>query len=251
MRSLIGSGPAVADLQPQPYASQSSTIDTTVTALTVMATIFVAAALFTRGRAGLILLAAGLFTLLAALALDLNSPTMQSLDTSVADWFDVHRTRRRELRADGIFGYIGRPIHVLIPAVVIGTALSLRARSVMPVALVTGGVGVGVVIEGTLKAVIGRTATTLPLLDYSHSYPSGHVTGTSALIGTIAVCLGVGSSRAVKWLLAAVTLAAVVFVAYLALYTGAHTFTDVVGGMFLGGGIVALAAAAVSSPKSA
>lgn len=219
--------------------------------LIALAALLLAAALVTRGRTGLVLVAAASFTLLGALALGINSESMQGLDTSVADWFDAHRTRRRELKADGIFGYIGRPIHVLIPAVVIGALLSLRARSVKPVALVTGGVGVGVVIEATLKAVIGRTATTLPLVDYPHSYPSGHVTGTSALVGMIAVCLGAGSTRAVKWALAAVALAAVVFVAVLALYTGAHTFTDVVGGMFLGGGIVALGAAALYRPKRA
>jgi undecaprenyl-diphosphatase len=214
-----------------------------VTVLVVLAALFFAAALFTRGRVGFVLLAAGLFTLLAALALGINSASMQALDVAVADWFDAHRTRRRELEADGIFGYIGRPIHVLIPALVIGTLLSMRARSVTPVCLVTGGVGVGVVVEGTLKAVIGRTATTGPLVDYTHSYPSGHVTGTSALIGTIAVCLGAGSSRAVKWTLAAVTVAAVVFVAFLALYTGAHTCTDVIGGMLLGGAITSAGAA--------
>lgn len=214
-----------------------------MTALIVLAALFFAAALFTRGRVGLILLAAGLFTLLGALAVGINSDTMQALDTAVVDWFDAHRTRRREREADGIFGYLGRPIHVVIPALVIGTLLSLRARSVLPVILVTGGVGVGVVVEGTLKAVIGRTATAGPLVDYPHSYPSGHVTGTSALIGTIAVCLGAGSSSAVKWTLAAVTVAVVVFVAFLALYTGAHTCTDVIGGMLLGGAIISVGAA--------
>lgn len=214
-------------------------------ALIALAALAFVAALVRRGRAGLVLLAVALLSLSGALALGINSDSMQTLDTSVADWFDSRRTRRREQRADGIFGYLGRPVHVLIPAVVIGGLLSARRRSLMPVALVTGGVGVGVAIEGTLKAIIGRTATSPPLVDYPHSYPSGHVTGTSALVGMIALGLGAGSSRAVQRTLAALTLLVVVFVAYLALYTGAHTFTDVVGGMFLGGAIVALGAAAM------
>lgn len=226
-------------------------IDAPVIALVVVAAVFFAAALSVRGRAGLVLLSAGLFTLLAALAVGINSASMSSLDTVVATWFDDHRTRRRDLEADGIFGYIGRPIHVLIPALVMGTLLSWRARSARPVLCVTGGVGIGVAVEGTLKAVIGRTATTGPLVDYPHSYPSGHVTGTSALLGMIAVCLGVGASRAVKLAATGLAVAGVLFVAFLALYTGAHTFTDVLGGMFLGGAIVALGAAVLEGSPSA
>jgi hypothetical protein len=41
----------------------------------------------------------------------------------------------------------------------------------------------------------------------------------------------------------------VVVVAWLALYVGAHTFTDVIGGMFLGGGIVALCGAVYGWPR--
>jgi undecaprenyl-diphosphatase len=98
--------------------------------------------------------------------------------------------------------------------------------------------------------VIGRTATTGPLVDYPHSFPSGRVTGTAALLGTIAVCLGVERGRAVKTTPAALVVATVVFVAVLALYTGAHTFTDVIGGMLLGGAIVALGAAVLSGSAS-
>jgi undecaprenyl-diphosphatase len=40
---------------------------------------------------------------------------------------------------------------------------------------------------------------------------------------------------------------AVLFVAYLALYIGAHTFTDVIGGMLLGGAIVAAGSAVLAA----
>ena len=181
-------------------------------------------------------LAAACIATLAALAVAINSAVLIGIDTSVAEWFAARRIRSRDAEAAGVFGYIGRPVHVLIPALVCGGLLSLWARSVTPVVLVAGAVGVGVVVEATLKATVGRTVTAGPLVDYTHSFPSGHVTGTAALFGTIAVCLG---SRA----FALVAAGAVVLVAYLALYTGAHTCTDVIGGMALGGAIVALGAA--------
>ena len=136
-------------------------------------------------------------------------------------------------------------MHVLVVAAVCGTLLSFRARSAIPLIGVSGTVGLGVVVEQTLKAVIGRTASTGPLVDYPHSFPSGHVTGTAALLGTIAVFLGAGANRAVRTTLAGLVVTAVV--AVLALYTGAHTVSDVIGGMLLGGAIVALCAAGVRS----
>ena len=222
-------------------------IDLAVPTLVVAAVILLGAASAKRGRVGLVLLAGGLFTLLVALAVGINAQIPIALDTSVAEWYDAHRTRRRDVEASGLFGYIGRPIHVVIPAVISGALLAWRAKSVVPLLCVAGGVGVGVVVEGTLKAIVERTVTTEPLLYYAHSYPSGHVTGTSALLGTIAVCVaagpGAGWGRKAKAGLGFLVVAGVVAVAALALYTGAHTCTDVIGGMLLGGAIVAACAA--------
>lgn len=205
------------------------------------------ATLFTRGLISLVLLSAGLFTALAALALAIDLPALLTIDTSVADFFEPHRTPSRDEAADGIFGYIGKPVHVLIPAVAFGALFSVLARSVMPAVSIIGAIGVGVVIEETLKAVIERTVTAGPLLEYSHSFPSGHVTGTAALLGMVAVCIGAGRSSALQARLAVVVVAGVLFVAILALFTGAHTFTDVIGGMLLGGSIVALGAAVLDA----
>ena len=217
-------------------------------ALVVGAAGLLAAAPLVRGRMGWVLLSAGLFSALAAMAAGINAEWLAALDTWVADWFDTHRSRRRDREAAGIFGYLGRPVHVLVAALVCGTLLSVRARSVLPVIGVTGAVGVGAAVEHTLKAVIGRTAITGPLVDYPHSFPSGHVTGAAALLGTVAVLLGAGADRTAKTALAVIVTAGVVFVAGLALYTGAHTCTDVIGGRLLGGAIVALGAAGVPSP---
>jgi len=224
------------------------TLDVTVFALMVAAVaLFLAAAVVSGGRVALVLLAAALFTVLAALAVAINTESLAALDTFVENWVDNHRTQRREVVASGLFGYIGRPLHVLGVAVVCGTLLSLIRRSAIPVGLVIGAVGIGVVVEETLKATIGRTATAGPLLDYPHSFPSGHVTGSATLFGMIAVCLAAGDSRLAKAAIGLLVAQSVVFVAALAVYSGAHVFSDTIGGMALGGAIVALGAAVLDT----
>lgn len=199
-----------------------------------------------------VLLAGGLLAALGALALSVNTDWAAGADGSVAEWFDAHRTRHEERSESKVFAYIGRPLHVLVAAAVCGSALSVLRRSLLPVAVVSGAVGVSVIVEHTLKAVVERTALSpwmvdyFPKVHYAHSFPSGHVAGAAALLGSIAVCAGMGLSRAGKTALGALVAGCVVGVAYLALYVGAHTFTDVIGGMLLGGAIVALCAAVVA-----
>ncbi len=221
-----------------------------------MAVVLGGCALFSRGHLALIFLAAGLFTALAALSVGINAEWLAAMDASVETWFGMHRSPRWQVDEADIFRFVGQPVHVVSAAVVCGTLLSLRARSAIPAVLVVGGVAVGVVVEQTLKAMIGRTSTAVaelqdhPPLAFEHSFPSGHVTGAAALLGMIAVCLGAGRSRAAKTALAVLVVAGVLFVAFTAVYARAHTFSDVIGGMILGGAIVTLGAAVLGVNNS-
>lgn len=232
------------------------TVDITVIALLGLAAVLGASALFLRGRTALLLLSGALFSVLAVLALHVNADWLTSLDDAVEMWLDAHRSKRWRVDAAGAFRYVGRPSHVAAAGVVAGTLLSLQARSALRGLVVIGGVGAGVVGEQTLKAIIGRTPETLAALHdgsltaYAHSFPSGHVTGATTLLGMIAVCFGAGRSREFKSALAVPVVLGVLSVAFLALYSRAHIFSDVLGGMFLGGGIVALGAAALA-PRTA
>jgi len=204
------------------------------------------------------LLAAGHFSVLTLLALQINSVWLTDLDTSTWNWVDLHRGSRGLREAAGhTFEFIGKPVHVAIVGVASGTLLAWRARSLLRAVVVIGAVGTGAIAEQVFKAVVARTPENLAKLgdgspfdmakvaDFAHSYPSGHVTGAATLLGMIAVCASVGRSRPTKATWAAVVVVSVLFVAALALFVRAHLFADVIGGMFLGAAVVAAGSAFV------
>ena len=79
-------------------------INIALVALTADAAILIAASVVSRGRVALVLLSAGLFNVLAILAIQINAPWMTAPDTWVWNWFDAHRSPRWQVHADGIFG---------------------------------------------------------------------------------------------------------------------------------------------------
>ena len=230
-------------------------VDITAIALLLVAATFGASALLVRGRLALVMLSAANFTVLLMLALHVNAHLLTSLDDAVETWLRAHRSQRWQVDADGWFSYLGRPFHVAAAGVVFGTLLSLQARSLVRGLLVIGAVGAGVIGEQTLKAIIWRTPESLAALHdgsmtaYAHSFPSGHVTGATTLLGMIAVCFAAGRTRALKAVLGVPVVLGVLLVAFLALYSRAHIFSDVLGGMFLGGAIVALGGAVLAGRR--
>jgi len=198
----------------------------------------------------LLFLAAGLFLALVALAADISAKWLEGLDITVAQRFAGHESHKSSVVADAVFGFIGQPAGVAVVAAVCGTLLSLRAGSPLPVVLLIGAVAAAVAVEQTLKTVVGRTVESVWLMNYVHSYPSGHVAGSAALLGTIAVLLGCGRRREVKAALATVVVICVLAVAFMALYVHAHLFSDVIGGMLLGGAVVSSGAAVLLASRN-
>lgn len=243
-------------------------INVTVAALIVFGLFLSAYALVSRRARAASILAAGLLSAFTGLAIGVQTHGwVTSLDTSIATWFSLHRSPGLDTAAL-VIAVASGPAAIAVAGLVLGALLSWRAKSLVPGAIVIGTVGAGALVAKTvIKAVVatapipaelqwltiwktpahnlltkpGRWEHTL-LPAQQHSFPSGHVTGTAALLGVIALCIGTGRSRIVRSWLAGLVLAGVLVVAGSRLYLSVHWLTDVLGGILLAGVFVALAA---------
>ena len=92
-------------------------------------------------------------------------------------------------------------------------------------------------ISTATNAIVGahRPPQNLHLvLETDPSFPSGHVTGTLALLGALAAVTGHHVRSAAKAALIAVAVAGTAAVALTRAYLGVHWVTDILGGLFLG-----------------
>lgn len=221
-------------------------IELTLTLIRVVAAVLTAAAVVCWARVGPGFLAAGLFVALGVLGAEVGADRMTGVDAVAEGWLASHRNPGLQADASVVFGYLGRPSHFAVLVVFCGALLALQGRSVWRAVVVVGAVGAGVLIEETLKSVVGRDGW----LPYAHAFPSGHVTVWASFLGTVAVCLGAGRAVVTKLALGLLVASGVAAVAFLALYSRAHILTDVVGGMVLGGAIVACSAAGLGAGRA-
>jgi membrane-associated phospholipid phosphatase len=165
-------------------------------------------------------------------------------------WFAVHRSPKLSWAA-GVITDLGSPGATAAAGLLCGAVLSWQARAVIPGVVVIGTVALATVAETAMKAVVARPLTPMDLqfISDSHTFPSGHVTGSGALLGIIAVCIGAGRSRIDRACLTGCVIAGVLVVAVARLYLGVHWLTDVIGGAVLAGVFVSLGAAVMPSAR--
>ncbi|MFV8264211.1 phosphatase PAP2 family protein [Mycolicibacterium peregrinum] len=163
-----------------------------------------------------------------------------AVDHHVLDWI----VARRNPGLTGLATFItdlGSPAAIVLIAVAAAVLIWLRTRAVRPALVVVATVGIASVVSTVGKWVAGshRPPAAVQLLtETDHSFPSGHVTGTAALLGILAVVAGARGGHTVLLLVAAVV--ATLIVAATRLYLGVHWLTDVSGGFLLGSAAVLL-----------
>jgi membrane-associated phospholipid phosphatase len=126
---------------------------------------------------------------------------------------------------------------VLVPVIVItGGYFFTRRRDWRPAAFLVAAFAGQNVLFRVVKSAVERPRPplSLQLIGVSgFSFPSGHATAAIACWGMVAIVLGTGRRGAVGvWLVSALI---VILVGFSRLYLGVHWWTDVVGGVALGG----------------
>jgi membrane-associated phospholipid phosphatase len=125
-------------------------------------------------------------------------------------------------------------------AVVVGLQLWLRSRRLALISIAAATAAAGL-ISWLLKLMVSRPRPDAELVQImvgtqGSSFPSGHVAMATAAGGFIIyLAPRLVKSPAVIWLLRVLVAVIIAAVGFSRIYLGAHWYSDVVGGLFLGG----------------
>ncbi|MEV6430619.1 phosphatase PAP2 family protein [Nocardia sp. NPDC051463] len=157
-------------------------------------------------------------------------------DAPTRNWFIAHRTPWMDTTAR-VITTLGSPGAAMALAALFGAWLSWRARSALPIIVIVATGAAASATSTTLKLMVGRVRPpieTQQVITTDYSFPSGHATSTSALVGITVAILMIGRSRQFRALSSAAAALLITLVAASRLYLGVHWLTDVIAGALLG-----------------
>lgn len=174
------------------------------------------------------------YAVLGLLAHDVHSGT--ALDHAVLDAMVRHRSPGLTAWALAITTAFS-PVGVGVLAVAAAAMLWRRLGSPRPAILLLAALALAFAASTLTKAIVGahRPPAFVQLVtETDPSFPSGHVTGTVAMLGALSAVIGHHGGRMTRAILIATTLLAGVAVGVTRLYLGVHWASDVLGGLLLG-----------------
>lgn len=157
-------------------------------------------------------------------------------DHAVLGWMVHHRSPSLTWWAIAVTE-IGSPVGVGVLTLLVSAVLWRWLASPWPAVVVVGTVAAAGAVSTATKIIVGahRPPLNLQLIaETDPSFPSGHVTGTVALLGALTAVLGHHCRPAARAALLALTAAGAVAVALTRLYLAVHWASDVAGGALLG-----------------
>ncbi|HZB74851.1 MAG TPA: phosphatase PAP2 family protein [Solirubrobacteraceae bacterium] len=157
------------------------------------------------------------------------------VDVAAGEWGQDNASSFTDAVLEAIT-YFGEPTTVVVMAVVLGVAETIRTRSrwVIPyLAVVVAGNGI---LTTTIKEFADRLRPELnPIAEtLGPSFPSGHSSWAAAFFAAAALLLGRGRSRRTRIVLAGVGAGCAVAIAATRVLLGVHWLSDVLAGLALG-----------------
>jgi undecaprenyl-diphosphatase len=162
-------------------------------------------------------------------------------DLAFAQWGAEHATSTSTLLMRRV-SLLGGTAGVVVVAAVVGVVEYVRKPNRAVLALVPLVVLGQFAILNVVKVLVGRERPDISRLTgfSGASFPSGHATAAAATYALIALLVGRGRPRWLRNVLAAGAVAVAVLVAGSRVMLGVHWFTDVLAGLALGWGWLAL-----------
>lgn len=187
-------------------------------------------------------IALGAFCAAVGLGLAVHSTPVTYGDAEVLTDMLEHRTHVATAFMTAITT-AASPAGTLMLAAIVSGAVWLRRHSVAAASVVLGSVGAAAAVTYALKVAFARARP--PLVDHlvdetDYGFPSGHVTGTTALLLGATLVATNEWSRARQAVALIAPLAVIGVVAGSRLYLGVHWFSDTAAGFAVGVGGVFL-----------
>lgn len=159
-----------------------------------------------------------------------NNPPFQGLDTALYEALRDSRTPSLT-HVNKLLDFVGNN-GMIIYCVVLVAVLAIKQRRL---ALFVAGANLGVLaLTQLIKFLVSRPRPLDRLVQVdSGSFPSGHVSATTAAMVSTAIVVG----RLWMWISGAILSIAMM---YSRMYLGAHWFSDTVAGLLLGAGLTIL-----------
>ncbi|NMN98638.1 phosphatase PAP2 family protein [Antrihabitans stalactiti] len=172
-----------------------------------------------------------------------RSGWLTGADTATLDWFLAHRSVVWTTLAVAVTT-VGGPGGVVLIATVLAAGIGWQRRAIGPAMLVLSPVALAAAASTLVKLVVRRERPPVSahlMTETDFSFPSGHVTATTALAGAVLLVVwmdpaaGTHTRRTARKFFAIFAAVAVVAAVMLTrLYLGVHWLTDVLAGALLG-----------------
>jgi undecaprenyl-diphosphatase len=170
-----------------------------------------------------------------------SQPRLAAMDLSVARWAADHATTISTAFLKTVT-QLGSTIVVVVVGAIVGLGTSFTTRRVAPTAFILMVLVGNSAITNLIKVLVGRARPTISVLAgfTGQSFPSGHSAAAAACWGAVALLVARHWSHSGRSAAFGAAAAIAVMVACSRVFLGVHWLSDVIAGLAVGWGWLAL-----------